>query len=232
MTIVPSYNILIDYTQAEEDALALTLVGAPIGSKIIYNTTLAISRIWDGSIFVDIPVPTEVKLDIVAEKVDELKLSSEVKLDAVAEKVEELRVDSVAKLDIVASNLATFNSDSNTRLDDVASNLAAFNAQSNIKQDQIIENTTPENILFYHNANVNETKNVKSGAGKFKKLIINNPSIGTVTLYDSLTGTGAVIAVIALAGTIPFSIDYNLNFSIGLTYVSASSPGDFTITYT
>lgn len=168
----------------------------------------------------------------IAKTVEELRIDSLNKLDIVAAKVETLRVDSVAKLNIVAQKLEGFNIDSNKRLDDVASNLFVFNAQSNAKQDQIIANTAPANILFYHNDSVNETRNIKSGAGKLKKLIVNNSAIGTITLYDSLTGTGTIIAVIAIAGTIPFSIDYDLNFSIGLTYVSVSSPGDFTITYT
>ena len=52
----PSYFLLTDYTQAQEDALALTLVGVSSGSKVIFNTTLNKSRIWTGAAFVSAPV--------------------------------------------------------------------------------------------------------------------------------------------------------------------------------
>lgn len=48
---VPSYFLVTDYTQAEEDTLALTLIGTSNGSKVIYNTTLNKTRIWNGTAF-------------------------------------------------------------------------------------------------------------------------------------------------------------------------------------
>lgn len=49
-----SFNIVTDYTQAEETTLAGTLTGKPDGEAIIFNTTLGKVRIWDGAAFVTI----------------------------------------------------------------------------------------------------------------------------------------------------------------------------------
>lgn len=92
-------------------------------------------------------------------------------------------------------------------------------------------NVTNLGSSFYNNQNVNETRTLKSGNGILRKVIINNPTTGTIDLYNSLSGSGAKIASIAVAGTQPFSLPYDLPFSVGLTYVSASTPGDFTVVY-
>lgn len=52
---VPAYYILTDYTQAEETTLAGTLAGMPDGHRVIYNTTLSKTRVWDGSAFATVP---------------------------------------------------------------------------------------------------------------------------------------------------------------------------------
>ena len=54
--LVPYFVYADDYTQVEEDALALTLVGVPANSRVIRNTTLGKTRIWNGSAFVT-PTP-------------------------------------------------------------------------------------------------------------------------------------------------------------------------------
>lgn len=90
---------------------------------------------------------------------------------------------------------------------------------------------TPPVRYFYNNANVNETRNLKQGAGKLIGIVINNPTAGTIDIYNSLTGTGSKIASISVAGSVPFYLKYDLNFSIGLTYVHSTSAGDFTIIF-
>lgn len=54
--LVPSYITATDYTQAQEDALALTLAGQASGASVIFNTTIGKTRVWNGSIFISIPV--------------------------------------------------------------------------------------------------------------------------------------------------------------------------------
>lgn len=54
--IVPYYTYVIEYTQTEEDDLALTLVGQEQFSKLIFNTTIGRNRIWDGTAFQNAPL--------------------------------------------------------------------------------------------------------------------------------------------------------------------------------
>lgn len=77
---------------------------------------------------------------------------------------------------------------------------------------------------------------IKTGAGVFRKLIINTPiAAGTVTVYDSLTATGTKIATVTLPATLisdgMVEADYNCAFSTGLTVVTTGSNMDTTITY-
>lgn len=51
--------ILTDYTQAEEDTLALQLAGLSAGSRVIFNTDISpspgVPRIWNGTAFENVP---------------------------------------------------------------------------------------------------------------------------------------------------------------------------------
>lgn len=68
----------------------------------------------------------------------------------------------------------------------------------------------------------------KYGAGTLHSIIVNNPVNNTITVYDNTTGAGTVIAIIAsLSNTQPFQLDYNLEFSTGLTVVTG---GNFDLT--
>lgn len=103
----------------------------------------------------------------------------------------------------------------------------------------IVEENTPglytnvrsSSKLWYHNANVNETRNLKAGPGSLKRVIINDATAGSITFYDSLTAAGAIIAVIQTTANGNVFLVYELDFTIGLTYVSAATPGDFTVTW-
>lgn len=78
----------------------------------------------------------------------------------------------------------------------------------------------------------NRPKIIKSGPGILRKVIINTIGTGspTVTLYDNTTNSGTVIAVLSLLNNVS-SIEYNLNFTNGLTIVASSITGDFTLVY-
>ena len=54
-TIAPLYTLITNYTQAEEDAYAITLSGCGYGYAIIYNTDLIKTRVWSGTAFTSPP---------------------------------------------------------------------------------------------------------------------------------------------------------------------------------
>lgn len=56
-TTTEAISILTNYTQAEEDTLAATLTGQSAGARVIYNTTLDVARIWNGTAFENTPEP-------------------------------------------------------------------------------------------------------------------------------------------------------------------------------
>lgn len=67
---------------------------------------------------------------------------------------------------------------------------------------------------------------IQSGPGSLRRLIISRLSGGSssVTIYDSLTASGKVVAVVAVAKDDTFNVEFNVVFSIGLV-VSHSSTG-------
>lgn len=77
------------------------------------------------------------------------------------------------------------------------------------------------------------TTNLKAGAGVLGKVIVNTKGTvaSVVTLYDSLTGSGSVIAIIDslnLSGTFSFDIE----FAVGLTVVITGTVApDITVSY-
>lgn len=80
---------------------------------------------------------------------------------------------------------------------------------------------------------INQPKVVKSGAGILRKVIINTVGTGspTLILYDGTTASSAtVIANLSLLSTVG-SVDYELNFTNGLTMVVNSTTADFTLVY-
>lgn len=87
----------------------------------------------------------------------------------------------------------------------------------------------------YVNITSAATTNAKSGAGFFHAITVNTPVAGeTITVYDSLTGSGTKIATITIPATItgesPFTLIYNAAFLTGLTFVT-SSTADITATF-
>lgn len=76
------------------------------------------------------------------------------------------------------------------------------------------------------------TTTVKPGPGTLRHVIVNTAQLGsTLTLYDSLTGSGLKIATVDCSNSAKV-LEYDLDFSTGLTLVVAGSvPPDVTVMY-
>lgn len=73
---------------------------------------------------------------------------------------------------------------------------------------------------------------VKSGAGTLRRLVFNNTTAGTVTIYDNTAASGTVIAIITpVASGQPFTLDYDLEFGTGLTIVTSAAGMNLTATF-
>lgn len=118
------------------------------------------------------------------------------------------------------------------QFDDVSPTAMTENQFGNLRMsaDHSLLTTTQNS---YSHIATSTTTTVKSGAGTLKRVTVN--SLGTVasitTVYDSLTATGTVIAIIntlALSG--PF--DYDIQFNTGLTIVTTGTVApDITVSY-
>lgn len=78
-----------------------------------------------------------------------------------------------------------------------------------------------------------ESATLKEGAGVLHTICLNLPVAGgTLTIYDSTTASGDIIAVITEpSGVVPYSLRYDAEFKNGLTVVSTTDAQDITITY-
>lgn len=77
------------------------------------------------------------------------------------------------------------------------------------------------------------TTTLKSGPGVLHRLVINSKgaSGNTVTLYDSTSGSGTVLAVVDATQNV-VSLAYDVNFITGLTaVVAAGTAADITISW-
>lgn len=96
-------------------------------------------------------------------------------------------------------------------------------------QDQLSQYATVYAGAYEH-VNANATTVVKFGPGVLHRITVNNAgSAWTVTVYDSTSGSGNVIA--GIAATVQ-TFHYDTAFANGLTIVTAgTTPGDLTVTY-
>jgi hypothetical protein len=87
--------------------------------------------------------------------------------------------------------------------------------------------------VSYTNITGQATTVVKPGAGILHSVCFNKPvATEVVTLYDSLTATGAVIGTITVPSSpMPVCLPYNANFQLGLTIVTATASSDITVTW-
>lgn len=76
------------------------------------------------------------------------------------------------------------------------------------------------------------TTTVKSGPGRLNAIVMNGGTSSTrITIYDNTTATGTLIATINPANSGPFYLQYNAEFSTGLTIVTIVSSTDITVLY-
>lgn len=77
------------------------------------------------------------------------------------------------------------------------------------------------------------TTAVKTSQGFLHSITFNKPiATGTVTIYDSLAGSGTVIGTLTIpASPQPFTVTYDVFFTIGLTIVTATAAQDITISF-
>ncbi len=75
----------------------------------------------------------------------------------------------------------------------------------------------------FSNITTTGTTTIKSGAGIFRRLVINTKGVSsnTFTIYDNTAGSGTVIATVDTVNSTG-SLEYGLAFSTGLTIVSAT----------
>lgn len=81
---------------------------------------------------------------------------------------------------------------------------------------------------FYNNIVGAATTTVHSGATQFRRIIVNTPvASGSITIYDSTTGSGTKIGTITLPATLvnegPNYANYEVNCNIGLTIVTVGA---------
>jgi hypothetical protein len=81
----------------------------------------------------------------------------------------------------------------------------------------------------YNNIKTATTTTVKAGAGVLRRIVINTSVASTVTVYDSLTGSGTTIATIAASAPVA-DLEYGLTFDRGLTIVTAGA-SDLTVVF-
>jgi hypothetical protein len=88
----------------------------------------------------------------------------------------------------------------------------------------------------YTNITSNATTVVKTGPGILHSIVVNTPpaATGTLTLYDNTAGSGTKIGTLTgnTATSMPaYTLVYDVAFSTGLTAVTATQAGDYTIVW-
>ena len=86
-------------------------------------------------------------------------------------------------------------------------------------------------MSLYCNQNVNETRTLVSGPVFFRRVVINDTGTAGsfISIYDNTTGSGTLVAKID--PTTDSVRVFDVDLSLGLTYVTTGSPGNFTIVY-
>lgn len=80
------------------------------------------------------------------------------------------------------------------------------------------------------------TTTVRQGQGMLKSITINLPiASATITIYDSLTGSGTKIGTITMPAVLlmqgPYTANYDVDFGIGLTLVTVGALMDVTVSH-
>jgi hypothetical protein len=73
---------------------------------------------------------------------------------------------------------------------------------------------------------------VKSGAGYLHTVCVNTPAAtGTVTIFDSTTGSGTKIGTVTSFASVSGCFEYDVAFWQGLTVVTATATPDVTVSF-
>lgn len=81
-------------------------------------------------------------------------------------------------------------------------------------------NSTPR----FSNISTATTSLLKTGPGSLHRIVVNDPSNITITVYDNTSATGSVIAAIKPgSNTTPITLEYGCEFQSGLTIVTSGT---------
>ena len=87
-------------------------------------------------------------------------------------------------------------------------------------------------VYKYKNITDQSTTTVKSGSGILHTICVNTPAASeTITLYDNTAGSGDKIGTITVYASTNPCLTYDVNFTVGLTIVTATASSDLTVSY-
>jgi len=87
------------------------------------------------------------------------------------------------------------------------------------------------NPQYYHLSGNAATHILKYGAGVLQKIMFNNTSGTSITIYDNTSAAAPIVGIITTAATAIGEWTYNVPFSNGLTLVTVGNGLDATIVY-
>ena len=84
----------------------------------------------------------------------------------------------------------------------------------------------------YLNITGQATTTVKSGSGILHTICVNTPAATeTITIYDNTAASGTKIGTITVFASTNPCLTYDVNFTTGLTLVTATASSDLTVSY-
>ena len=84
----------------------------------------------------------------------------------------------------------------------------------------------------YTNITGQATTTVKSGGGILHTICVNTPAATeTITIYDNTAASGTKIGTITVYASTNPCLTYDVNFTTGLTLVTATASSDLTVSY-
>jgi hypothetical protein len=124
---------------------------------------------------------------------------------------------------------------------DTNANLKSTLATQLAGEDLAANRLMVEQRNSYNNVTTNTTTTVKSGAGLLHAIVVNNPSAITttpltLTIYDNTSAAAPTVATTTVplnTTAAPFTVNYDITFSTGLTIVTAGPAvaADLTVVY-
>ena len=94
---------------------------------------------------------------------------------------------------------------------------------------------SPQTVITayrYLNITGQATTTVKSGGGILHTICVNTPAATeTITIYDNTAASGTKIGTITVFASTNPCLTYDVNFTTGLTLVTATASSDLTVSY-